>query len=759
MLSKLLDKIHGYSPQEEEITQQVEPTANPGAASKETSEIQSSTVSEEGPAPEPEVWRFAWVFPDEVYHCGMTEASERLNQLVGIYRSRMVQDTDRVVGYCSFGEVDLVPLSREEILRLNKRFIQCALPLASAQVLWQYGLLNLDNAVYLQQGKFDRFPQVVVEQLRGLVLSEELLPTPQALPLTKDRIETYFQTGKGLDGLSESLSHIADKRSVQQVTRWLVDLLPDVDINLVLPLVDKLVMVPVAQQWLPKREGEQTLVEAIAKLPAEQINPLLNLYCTVHHLAYEGQKQTLQNEIDSTLDQRNEWRGYRPTPLWIVHRLENLYQRRDALMQESQPYATIYKKIEDYYNEQEAKSRLKKFQALCQSELDEERLTRLDKLITADFGESLLQQMAGIILSLGIVGRYPEKAQFLTDGLLRAATLYMDVDLLVQLGGMREQIDTLDNISRLFLLSENQLVDQHIAETEERIKSLSDKLSDGSLCGLMEQAMAQDQLDEAEEQLKALKERQPELHELVGLLGVDRPERGYLLALVNECLEQGPAKRLAEASEQDRTLMECVGLDGLMDQLLSSAEKAPSSLLYGVLEELQRLWEPMMAHGYYFVGYGIRPNSPLTGGQRPADYEKFVEVLEGTESVDEVFPLFINCLRQYANRYDWVRGFGEGAEGSDRETVVATLNALAANNYADYLDLFDSPESYTRHGGRGLERFQVLKRLKQLIVVQKASRAVASFKEGQETNSKLDIAALVLRNEAYRALNQIKQES
>ena len=166
-----------------------------------------------------------------------------------------------------------------------------------------------------------------------------------------------------------------------------------------------------------------------------------------------------------------------------------------------------------------------------------------------------------------------------------------------------------------------------------------------------------------------------------------------------------------------------------------------------------------MAHGYYFLGYGIRPNSPLTGGQRPADYEKFVEVLEGTESVDEVFPLFINCLRQYANRYDWVRGFGEGAEGSDRETVVATLNALAANNYADYLDLFDSPESYTRHGGRGLERFQVLKRLKQLIVVQKASRAVASFKEGQETNSKLDIAALVLRNEAYRALNQIKQES
>ena len=91
--------------------------------------------------------------------------------------------------------------------------------------------------------------------------------------------------------------------------------------------------------------------------------------------------------------------------------------------------------------------------------------------------------------------------------------------------------------------------------------------------------------------------------------------------------------------------------------------------------------------------------------------------------------------------------------------MVATLNALAANNYADYLDLFDSPESYTRHGGRGLERFQVLKRLKQLIVVQKASRAVASFKEGQETNSKLDIAALVLRNEAYRALNQIKQES
>ena len=103
MLSKLLDKIHGYNPQEEEITQQVEPTTNPGAASKETPEIQSSTVSEEGPAPEPEVWRFAWVFPDEVYHCGMTEASERLNQLVGIYRSRMVQDTDRVVGYCSFG--------------------------------------------------------------------------------------------------------------------------------------------------------------------------------------------------------------------------------------------------------------------------------------------------------------------------------------------------------------------------------------------------------------------------------------------------------------------------------------------------------------------------------------------------------------------------------------------------------------------------------------------------------------------------------
>ena len=127
--------------------------------------------------------------------------------------------------------------------------------------------------------------------------------------------------------------------------------------------------------------------------------------------------------------------------------------------------------------------------------------------------------------------------------------------------------------------------------------------------------------------------------------------------------------------------------------------------------------------------------------------------------MEGVYPLFVNCLRQYANRYDWVRGFGEGeAPYGDRAKVHSVLQALAEGRYTDYLDMFDSPACYERHAGRGLERFNVLKQLGEVIKVYNESLKATSFSESEEQKRKLDLALVVLRNEAFRALNIIKKE-
>lgn len=764
MLDKLLVKLRGYSPQQTESPRQSEEQEPLGERPEKLVE-QEPVVSQEDSATEPTTWGFAWVFPGEVYYCTMEDASDRLNQLVAVYADRAVQESDQVVGYCTFGEVDLLSLSIGELVSLHKRFIQCSLPLASARLLWQYGLLNLENAIKVQQGKLEAFPPALAEQIKGVRMPDEGMPHEAAVPLTKQRIFDYIRTGVGQEGLCEALSRLADPSTVRQVTLWFFELDPEKDIHRALPLVERLATCPAAKTLMPDAVGKQALAEAIAQLSVDEINPLMNLYCTAYLVELQAEQKVIElerNWVSEQLSRLQHLLDVQARPLWAIEKLNRLKEQEEALEQQIKPFETVYDMLVQNRLNKERQERMRQFQTLCQSELGEEVLRQLADLIEATTDEAALQEMAGMILAMGLVGRYPVKTQYLTERLLLAGCHCMNVCDLLQLNNLRERIEAqehLDNLSRLYLLSENQVIDLQIAHAECQISGLTEQLSNGSLNIEEQRIIVQENLNIEEDALSLLKERQPELANLVGMLGQDRPEQGNLLALVNECLEQGPAKRLTEATDEELALLEWVGLDELVDKLWLSKEEAPSPLLYAMLQALQKLWEPMMTHGYYFVGYGLGPKSPLTGGLRQDDYSDFVRTLHGSERVDEVFPLFVNNLRQYANAYDWVQGFGEEPIAADTQTVVNTLKALAAGQYTDYLNLFDSPECYVRHGGPALQRYQVLTQLRQLIGLQQASRRVTNFKEEQEIQKRLDLASVVLRNVAYRALNQIKKES
>lgn len=760
MISRWKEKLQAWN------QQTVRPAEEPVMeATTATPEPVEEKTTEAAPSEESTSWTFAWVIPDGVYYCGLDRSVERLNQLVGLYEHRAILDGDKLMGYCTFGELDLVSLSRERILKLDQRFQQCSVALAAARVLWQYGILTLDNAVSIQQGDLTRFPPAVVQLLNELSIGEAD-PAQETVPLTQESLTAAVETGEGISTLSTMIARLSDSSSVRRVTYWLSHSVTSELAERALPLVDSLVACPVAKGLMPVANDEQGRAEALAKINPDQLNLLQNLYSSVHLWVLEAEKTGLVRRMDALNDQYSALKKIlpeRPKPLWLVKQLRALDERVEALNKRIAPLKKVQDGVTQRYVEKEKRRVQKQFQTLCQSELDEAAMHQLCEWITGCKEEQPLQEMAGTILALGLVVRYPEETQQLSGYILSAVSQLPGLNVAEQmtLSAIKERLDTLDNISRLYLLSENQMIDAQVTDLEAEIQHYTSRLSDGSLSSNSQVEQVQNGLDDAEKTLEELRGRQTLLHEMVAQLGSDRPERGGLLSLIASCIEEGPAARLARVTPMERTLIESVGLDGLMDQLLQADEQVPSPLLYAVLLELQRLWEPMMAHGYYFVGYGIGPREPFKGGLDKERYHCFTKTLKGTEQVEMVFPLFVNCLRQYANRYDWVRGFGEGSSMDDPEgkaKVRAVLKALTEGRYTDYLDMFDAPECYARHAGRGLERFNVLKQLGQVIATHNASLQVKDFAEGEAIKRRLDMASVLLQNEAYRAINLMNKE-
>ena len=234
MIARLKEKLQAWTQPIEELAE----TVAPEEPRVETPEPIQSTATENTSEGTNTVWHYAWVFPDGVYYCDLSHADERLNQLVGLYEGRVILDTDQLMGYCTFGEVDILDLSRERLLALDKRFQQCAVSLAAVRVLWQFGLLSLDNAAMVQQGDLKGFPQAVVKQLEGLSVREANGTETASVKLDQESLRAAVERGEGQAALCDLLAHLSDRSSVRRATYWLSQCAERDNAEQTLPLVD-----------------------------------------------------------------------------------------------------------------------------------------------------------------------------------------------------------------------------------------------------------------------------------------------------------------------------------------------------------------------------------------------------------------------------------------------------------------------------------------------------------------------------------------
>ncbi len=532
-------------------------------------------------------------------------------------------------------------------------------------------------------------------------------------------------------------------------------------------VIDALATSPAFKSSMGDKEDLLGQVDYLSKLDVYRINRFQSIFLFIHKINASKVHKTLFDTLKAAEEDAKNSDSFdtgRPCPLWLIQKIESLRSEYDRMDE-------IIRLLE---------STCSKIEAVCKNHADDKSISTVEQLlegtkrdkdisssilngITDSFDRtnpSFLQRVAGAVIQSGYFAKYPIKAQEMTDQLIG---LYPSPVPDFTLAAIKDRMPELDNLSRLYVLSEKGVITDQVNKLSEKLSSLKDNYDERLAAGL-DAFVLSSRIEDTKEELDRLQERETLLLELAGQLEeYEKTDRSAHAATL---------KRLAEdvflehrtLSEDEKHVLSYYGLSEWWYCVFPTDEKSLdesdfkfelNAWVQEILRQLADILDHFIHKDFYFLGWGYTPDIFFIPSVNPCRYDRFTRKLYvKMDKGPNVHPVFHNKCGHYANEFDYIQSTGPfSAEYSDSpERYTRLLGQLTAGDLPKLENLFSNRDSFRKMCGSSLIRDGFRNILEEYIYVTKEIQTCTSIFQRDLLHKRMEKATTLIAEKASTIL-------
>lgn len=478
--------------------------------------------------------------------------------------------------------------------------------------------------------------------------------------------------------------------------------------------------------WSGSMGRGDTLVERaeyMSGLKLDEINPFQNIYMFAYK--WFSQKQlsvTLEDErnrIEGRASQINSLIPDRPAPLWAQQELSKIHEKRVMYSKVQELLSEACNRIEDSCRVDSDDTELLRKEierGLASDELSELAVCadcRHNPILALISDMRMLQFAAKVLLDSDKTLMYPVSSQrFVELLILKFSELSSNTGRnFFTLEQVRLRMPNLDNLSRLYVLVEKQVVTEQVSNQYMLITELEKQLAK-RFADQGDQVILSLRVDDEKSTLEELREREVVLLELAKELE-DQSQDDYANDTATlKKFASIAVENVVEPSDSEKKVLDRYGLLDWLNAVSSGSASGLTSLsldergllgqLLATLSTLTAAYYPL---GFRFCGWGISPNKAFKPSLAPGEYKDLIPKLPADSDISlKAHPVFVDDNLTYFNEFNYIRNVGACADSYQDSLLnyLTVLQSLKEMNTDCFMALFSDRDTYRSLCGNSL---------------------------------------------------------
>ena len=635
-------------------------------------------------------------------------------------------------------------------------------PIGVLVYLYFNGLDTVEYLMYWQNKEWDKFSTNFLNAM-GFPDSEGTF-WPSGAPI--HFYCRYYNHVVNKQGIPDLLSRITDPNcdELEGIVEYLVVYAKKFPYPSSI-LVNALANSPAFKPELGNKDSLTDRVEYLSQIQLHDITDFQNVFLFVNCWYI---KDVRLNEIATEIKSIREAHAYISLSPSKEKKIMDLTKEENILVALERRLSEICGKIEDLCSKAENEktlSELKEYLSPKEGKYSKSEILHGIKEGFNGASSSCLNEAAGLIIQSELLWKEPEFVWEL-EGILidHYKSLPNCKDTIFDAIFIKERMPLLDNISKLYVLTEKNLIVEKINMAAKALDEISAEEQRLEKAGREADDLRPDRVL-AEVKLYYLKEMEVLLYEMVEMLE-KKPEKKDLHDI--DIIRKLSDSIGCEGVEFDDAELEVLKLFGLSDWT-ANAGKDKESVDYfrGFLKKFATITEVYYKAGFSFHGWGIISEQYFTPSLGCENYKEFRQRLSANEGVcEEVHPVYVDYNSRYGNEYNYIRSIWpcEDDYKDNKEDYLKILDRMAnENEFSELEKLFDSRESFRNLCGGSLINDGFEDRLTKFIRMKKALPNCHSLIERKMLQNSIDRVRKELSNRAavikgsYEAANSVEK--